>query len=68
LILQKQKAKNTFFLNCNLKGAIFDITNLENADFSTAYNFSINPSSNQIKNAFFQKTTVLGYLVHLILE
>ncbi len=56
------EAKNTAFLNCDLKGSIFDATILNNADFSTAYNFSINPSKNQMKNAIFSKDNCFGLL------
>ena len=56
------EAKNTSFLNCDLKDAIFDDSILEKADFSTAYNFSINPSNNKIKNAIFSKDNCYGLL------
>ena len=56
------EAKNTTFSNCDLKDSIFDSTRLENADFSTAYNFSINPSTNPMKNAVFSKENCFGLL------
>nr|WP_296383764.1 pentapeptide repeat-containing protein [Winogradskyella sp.] len=56
------EVKNTVFSNCDLKDSIFDSTILENADFLTAYNFSINPSSNQMKNAVFSKDNCFGLL------
>lgn len=56
------EAKNTLFSNCDLKDSIFDSTNLLNADFSSAYNISINPSTNQLKNAIFSKDNCFGLL------
>ena len=48
-------SKSTFD-NCDLKYAIFDQTNIENANFITAFNFEINPSKNKIKKAKFSET------------
>ncbi len=55
-------AQNTTFSNYDLKDSIFDSTSLENADFSTAHNFSINPSTNPMKNAIFSKENCFGLL------
>jgi uncharacterized protein YjbI with pentapeptide repeats len=68
--LTEAKAKKATFLDCDLKGSIFERTNLEYADFSTAYNFSINPSNNQIKNAIFSKENCFGLLsaFHIIIK
>jgi uncharacterized protein YjbI with pentapeptide repeats len=41
------------FDNCDLSSAIFYNTILEKADFTTAYNFTINPANNRIKKAKF---------------
>jgi uncharacterized protein YjbI with pentapeptide repeats len=54
------EAKNTSFLNCDLKGSIFDTTILQNTDFCTAYNFTINPSNNPMKKALFSKDNSFG--------
>lgn len=56
------EAKNVAFMNCDLKSSIFDRTNLENANFYSAYNFSINPSNNKIKSATFSKENCFGLL------
>jgi len=50
------------FDNCDLNNAIFDQTRLEKANFITAFNFSINPSENNIKKAKFSKENIIGLL------
>jgi len=50
------------FDNCNLNRAFFDRTVLKNADLSTAYNFTINPDSNDIKKAKFSVHGLPGLL------
>ncbi len=50
------------FSNCDLTGAIFELSILEKIDFSTAFNYSINPELNRIKKAKFSKEGVLGLL------
>ncbi len=39
------------FDNCDFSGSIFDRSNLENANFNTAFNYSIDPEDNKIKGA-----------------
>ncbi len=39
------------FINCDLAGAIFDHTNLEHANLTTAINFIIDPNENSLKKA-----------------
>lgn len=56
------EAKQVVFKDCDLKQSIFDHTNLEYSDFYSAYNFSINPTNNQIKNASFSKENISGLL------
>ena len=53
---------NSVFDNCDLKSAIFDQTNIEKVDFTTAYNFNINPEENRVKGAKFSKENVFGLL------
>jgi hypothetical protein len=43
-------------------GSSFENTNLEKADFGTAYNYSINPNLNRIKKAKFSLPAVTGLL------
>lgn len=50
------------FDNSNLEGAIFNETNLSNADFTTAYNFRIDPERNIIKKAKFSIAGIPGLL------
>ena len=56
------EAKNVIFKDCDLKQSIFDHTNLEHSDFTSAYNFNINPSNNKIRQATFSKETIAGLL------
>ncbi|AWI26587.1 pentapeptide repeat-containing protein [Flavobacterium pallidum] len=41
------------FDHCNLEGAIFNETELKECDFTTAYNFAIDPEFNPMKKAKF---------------
>lgn len=50
------------FDNCDLQDALFDDTNLEKADFRTAYHYSIDPEANQIKKARFSCEGIAGLL------
>ena len=50
------------FDNCNLERAIFYKTNLEKTDFSTSFNYSIDPGANKIKKARFSKMGLEGLL------
>ena len=50
------------FENTNLEGAIFDETNLAAADFTTAYNFRIDPESNPMRKAKFSTSGIPGLL------
>ena len=50
------------FDNCNLNHAFFDRTVLKNADFSTSYNFTIDPDNNDIKKAKFSVHGLPGLL------
>lgn len=48
---------------CDLSGAMFDRTNLEKADLSTAFNYVLDPEKNKIKKAKFSMPGVMGLLV-----
>jgi len=50
------------FDNCDLYQAAFNYTNLEKADFRTAYNYSIDPEINRIKKAKFSISGLPGLL------
>ena len=53
---------NSTLDNCDLKRAIFENTNLEKVDLKTSYNYSINPETNNIKNAKFSLNGIAGLL------
>jgi uncharacterized protein YjbI with pentapeptide repeats len=50
------------FDRCDFKGAKFDNTIIEKADFSTAFNYSIDPEVNRMKKAKFSMAGVAGLL------
>ncbi|MHA7831550.1 MAG: pentapeptide repeat-containing protein [Flagellimonas sp.] len=54
--------KQAKFPNCDLENAIFENTNLEQADFTSAINFNIDPSINQMKKTRFNKDELIGLL------
>jgi hypothetical protein len=43
--------------------AIFSQTNLEKADFTTAFNYQIDPEQNRMKKARFSPEGIAGLLV-----
>jgi uncharacterized protein YjbI with pentapeptide repeats len=51
------------FIGCNLENAVFGKTNLEKADFSTSYNYIIDPENNRIKKAKFSVPGLPGLLM-----
>ena len=51
-----------FFDNCDLLNATFFHTNLEEANFTTALNYSINPETNRLRKAKFALPGVAGLL------
>lgn len=53
---------NSVFDQCDLLNASFENTNLEKADFRTAYNYIIDPELNRIKGARFSLPAVTGLL------
>lgn len=48
--------------HCDLKGAMFESTNLQKADLRTATNFSIDPEVNQVRKAKFSEAGLRGLL------
>lgn len=54
--------KQSIFSNTNMSEAIFYNTNLLEADLSTAYNYIIDPSENNIKKARFSRDSLSGLL------
>ena len=52
----------SLFENCDLSRAIFESTMLEQVDFRTSYNYSINPEINRIQKAKFSLAGVAGLL------
>ncbi len=55
---------------CDLHSAIFENTHLEGANFTSSFNFSIDPEKNMLKKAKFSKENVSGLLTkyNLIIE
>lgn len=53
---------NSSLDNCDLSGTVFEDTILENADFRTAFNYSIDPEINRIKGARFSVQGISGLL------
>ena len=47
---------------CDLQGAIFEFTNLEEANLTTSINYTINPENNRIKKARFSISGLPGLL------
>ena len=54
--------KGSVFDNSNLQHAIFEETNLEKVDFSSAFLLNIDPDQNQLKGAIFTKDNCSGLL------
>ena len=50
------------FAGCDMGGALFDKSNLDRADFRTAYNYAFDPVSNRVKKAKFSLPEVVGLL------
>jgi fluoroquinolone resistance protein len=50
------------FDQCDLAGAIFNRTDLTGSNFSTAYNFTIDPEINTLKKAIFSEHGLAGLL------
>jgi uncharacterized protein YjbI with pentapeptide repeats len=53
---------NSVFENCNLDNAIFNDCQLAGADFTTAYNYKIDPEFNPMKKAKFSIQGIPGLL------
>lgn len=58
----KANLTNAQFSNCNLLQATFFYTNLEGCNFSSSYNYAIDPEENKIRKAIFDMSGVLGLL------
>ena len=56
------------FDRCDLERVSFVGTNLEKADFSTSFNFSINPAMCKLKKAVFSRHGLEGLLAHLDID
>lgn len=50
------------FENCNLEGALFNDTQLAGADFTSAFNYKIDPEFNPMKKAKFSSQGIVGLL------
>lgn len=57
--------QGSHFIQCNLERALFHHTNLMGVDFSTSYNYTIQPQNNKLKNALFSRSNLEGLVTHL---
>jgi uncharacterized protein YjbI with pentapeptide repeats len=64
----KTNLTNTVFENSDLSGFVFTVTNLTLTDFSSAFNFSINPAINKMKGAKFSQQNLSGLLQDFKIE
>lgn len=58
----------SIFERCDLHRTSFIGTNLEKVDFSSAFNFSINPNQCKLKKAIFSESGLRGLVDHLNIE
>lgn len=56
------------FDDCDLQRALFMHTQLDHADFRTAYNYRFDPSQNHLKKTKFSKEGILGLLAKYDIE
>ncbi|NDV17173.1 pentapeptide repeat-containing protein [Muricauda sp. TY007] len=54
--------KQAEFSGCDLENTLFENTNLEQADFTSALNFNIDPSINQLRKTRFSRDGLIGLL------
>ena len=52
----------SIFTNCNLDNAIFNDTQLAGVNFTSAYNYKIDPEYNPMKKARFSSQGIVGLL------
>lgn len=53
---------SVFFENCDLLQSTFFHTNLEKANFTSAFNYSVNPENNRLRKAKFSIPGVIGLM------
>jgi uncharacterized protein YjbI with pentapeptide repeats len=58
----KSNLTEALFDNCNLRLTVFSETIANKADFSTSYNYTIDPEKNKIKKAKFSLDGLVGLL------
>lgn len=59
---------NSVFEHCDLERTSFVGTHLEKVDFSTSFNFSINPTMCKLKKTIFSEYGLRGLVAHLNIE
>ncbi len=59
---ERANLTNSLFDNCNLDNSIFNDSILVGVDFSSAYNYKIDPEFNTVKNAKFSIQGIAGLL------
>ena len=62
LDLSETELASAVFKGCDLQRSIFSGTNLEKADLSSSYNYSIDPERNRLKKAKFSLAGLVGLL------
>lgn len=60
--LNNTELKKAKFLNSNLNETSFNMANIDQADFSTAKNYLIDPSHTSLKNAVFSLPEAISFL------
>jgi len=60
----------SLFKNCDLSAALFSFTNLEHANLSTSFNYSIDLDNNKIKKSKHSTSELIGLLgkYNLVIE
>jgi len=58
----KTDLTNSTFYDCDLAGTIFQNSMLEKVDFTTSYNYTIDPEINKLKKTRFAITGIAGLL------
>lgn len=66
--LSKANLSACEFKECDLLGAMFDDTNIENTDLSSAVNMQLDPDSNRIKGTKFSLYALPGLLTKYDIE
>ena len=64
-LLDNARIRKSLFERCNLERASFHRADLRDCDFTTSFNYTINPDECQLKGAQFSRENIDGLLAHL---